>query len=85
MFWKWFLREKRLKMSVIKVNTKGNKYSDYKQEEQALPVHEVVTRFVEPTYTGPKIKKGRKPRVSTRALGTNPRAKGTNPRAKIEQ
>lgn len=29
------------------------------------------------------ISKGRKPRRSTRADGTNPRAKGTNPRAKI--
>lgn len=27
------------------------------------------------------ISKGRKPRRSTRADGTNPRAKGTNPRA----
>jgi hypothetical protein len=67
-------------MSVIKVNTKNNKYSDFKQEEQALPVHEVVTKFIEPKSF---IKKPRKQRVSTRALGTNPRAKGTNPRSKI--
>jgi hypothetical protein len=34
------------------------------------------------TTIGERQKKARKPRVSTRALGTNPRAKGTNPRAK---
>jgi hypothetical protein len=63
-------------MKVIKVNSKDNRYSDYQKELQAQPVHEVVTRFIEPTPI-----KRRKPRASTRALGTNPRAKGTNPRA----
>lgn len=63
-------------MTVIKVNTKGNKYSGIKEEEQAQPVNEVVTKYFKPTM------KPRKRRVSTRALGTNPRAKGTNPRAK---
>jgi hypothetical protein len=63
-------------MTVIKVNTKGNKYSGVKEQEQDQPAQEVITRFFEPTM------KPRKKRVSTRALGTNPRAKGTNPRAK---
>lgn len=53
-----------------------------KREKQIFPVE---IRYVEPTFTGTRIDTyRRKPRISTRALGTNPRAKGTNPRAKDE-
>jgi hypothetical protein len=65
-------------MSVIKVSTKGNKYSGIESEEQQI-INPVEIRFTEPKAI---IKKPRKARVSTRALGTNPRAKGTNPRSK---
>lgn len=65
-------------MTVIKVNTKDNRYSGIKEESQAQPIHEVTTKYFTP------IMKPRKRRVSTRALGTNPRAKGTNPRAKLD-
>lgn len=67
-------------MSVIKVSTKGNKYSGISKEEEQLIENPVYVRLIEPK----PITKPRKRRVSTRALGTNPRAKGTNPRAKIE-
>ncbi len=58
----------------------GNIIVSNKKPEE-IKIFPVETRFVEPTFTG-SIKKGRKPRKSTRALGTNPRAKGTNPNAK---
>jgi hypothetical protein len=52
-----------------------------KKEEPEI-VFPVESRFVITSSKGLVKKKARKPRASSRALGTNPRAKGTNPRNK---
>ena len=70
--------------NVIDYKMTSSEHKEYRQklrtQTKEIPVFPVETKFVEPTYTGPAIKR-KKSRKSTRADGTNPRAKGTNPRA----
>jgi hypothetical protein len=67
-------------MKVIKVNTRDNRYSGIKEEEQSQTVSPIQIRYTEPTFFGER-KPIKNKRVSKRALGTNPRALGTNPRS----